>query len=353
MTVDTDTPPRQSSPIAKKLIISGLVLCILFVCFSVAFWFWAANQMETSLNRWSEKQQSRGFEISHGPLSTSGFPFLVRAELEEPRIKSPEGWYWQTSRLKAEATPWSPLSMEVDLSEEHIIDGLPNNHPAITIKSDQAKSTVQLTLEGELLNARLQADKLVVIRESHHPLTITTLDTTLGPLKPASTVNPLQEFNILIKAQDINHPELDKTPLEGPITQLNLDGTLYGAVPKAKLKKALHIWRDTGGFLSLHDMSLRWGPLLMDARGKITIDNLLRPSGNLDSRIEGAGAVVKKLEKTGLINKGQSFGIKLSLAALGKTNERGRHEINVPLIMKDGWLSIGPVTLLRLPPIAQ
>jgi hypothetical protein len=353
MTVDTDRSARQSSSIARKLITSGLILCLLCLSFSVAFWFWAATQMETSLNRWSEKQRSRGFEISHGPLSISGFPFLVRAELEEARIKSPEGWYWQTSRLSAEATPWSPLSMIVDLSADHIIDDLPNNHPAIIIESDKAKSTAQLTLEGELLNARLQADKLIVTRDSHHPLTITTLDTTLGPLKPASAQNPLQEFNILIKAQDINHPELDKTPLKGPITQLNLDGTLYGAIPKAKLKKALHIWRDTGGFLSLHDMSLRWGPLLMDARGKITIDNLLRPSGHLDSRIEGAGTVVKKLEKTGLINKGQSFGIKLSLAALGKTNERGRHEINVPLIMKDGWLSVGPVTLLRLPRVAQ
>ncbi|WP_421782947.1 DUF2125 domain-containing protein [Kiloniella litopenaei] len=353
MSVDTDQNTSQSSNIAKKLVISGLVLCVLFIGFSVAFWFWAANQMETSLNRWSEKQRSRGFEISHGPLSISGFPFLVQADLKDPQIKSPDGWHWQTPRLSAEATPWSPLSMTVDLSTEHIIDGLPNNHPAITIKSSYAKSTAQLTLEGELLNARLQADKLVVTRESHHPLTITTLDTTLGPLKPASTQNPLQEFNILIKAQDINHPELDKTPLKGPITQLNIDGTLYGAIPKAKLKKALHIWRDTGGFLSLHDMSLRWGPLLMDAKGKMTVDSLLRPSGQLDSRIEGAGAVVKKLEKTGLINKGQSFGIKLSLAALGKTNERGRHEINVPLVMQDGWLSIGPVTLLRLPPVAQ
>ncbi|KLN62381.1 hypothetical protein WH96_02425 [Kiloniella spongiae] len=353
MMVDTDKSVRQSSSIAKKLITSGLILCLLCLSFSVAFWFWAANQMETSLNRWSEKQRSRGFEISHSPLSVSGFPFLVRAELEEARIKSPEGWYWQTSRLSAEATPWSPLSMIIDLSANHIIDGLPNNHPAITIESEWAKSTAQLTLEGELLNARLQADKLVITRKSHHPLTVATLDTTLGPLKPASAGNSLQEFNILIKAQDINHPELNKTPLESPISQLNLDGTLYGAIPKTKLKKALHIWRDTGGFLSLHDMSLRWGPLLLDARGKITVDNQLRPSGHLDSRIEGAGAVVKKLEKTGIINKGQSFGIKLSLAALGKTNERGRHEIAVPLIMKDGWLSIGPVTLLRLPPVSQ
>ncbi|WP_417452734.1 DUF2125 domain-containing protein [Kiloniella sp.] len=353
MSVNADKNVNQSSGIAKKLIISGLTLCIFFISFSIAFWFWAASQMETSLNRWSEKQRSRGFEISHGPLSISGFPFLVRADLKEPRIKSPEGWYWQTPHLSAEATPWSPLSMVVDLSAVHFIGGLPSNHPPITIESNLAKSTAQLTLEGELLNARLQADKLVVTRESHHPLTITTLDTTLGPLKSASAQNPLQEFNILIKAQDINHPELDKTPLKGPISQLNLDGTLYGTVPKAKLKKALHIWRDTGGFLSLHDMSLRWGPLLLDARGKIAVDNLLRPSGNLDSRIEGAGAVVKKLEKTGLINKGQSFGIKLSLAALGKTNERGRHEIEVPLIMKDGWLSIGPVTLLKLPPIAK
>ena len=130
-------------------------------------------------------------------------------------------------------------------------------------------------------------------------------------------------------------------------------GIVYGTIPKDKLRKALHIWRDTGGYLSLHDASLRWGPTLLDTRGKVTLDNLLRPSGKLESRIEGADEVVNQFVKKGLLNRGQSFGINLTLSALGKTNARGRHEIDVPLVMKDGWLSVGPITLLKLPVLAR
>ncbi len=353
MSDDISSTEQASRSLGKKFLILGFSSLGILIAFSIAFWFWAAHQMETGLSKWVEKQHSRGFEITHGELSLSGFPFIVKATLETPKVVSPDGWWWQTQRLVAEATPWSPLSMQIDLSRDHLIDGLPHDEPAISIVSTLATSTAQLSLEGELLNARLQADGLVITRESHHPLSIATLDTTLGPLRPATAENPLQEFNILVKAQDINHPELEKTPLGGPISQLNLDGTLYGKIPKDKFQKALHIWRDTGGFLALHDASMRWGPMLMDTRGKLTLDNRLRPSGKLDSRIEGADEVVKQLEKNGLINKGQSFGIKLSLAALGKTNSRGRHEIEAPLVMKDGWLSVGPITLFKLPPLAQ
>ncbi|MFD2204434.1 DUF2125 domain-containing protein [Kiloniella antarctica] len=353
MPKDISSTEPASRPLGQKLLFLGTGSLTILVTFAVAYWFWAAHQMETGLTHWVEKQRTRGFEITHGTLSLDGFPFVVRAILEKPRIVSPDGWWWQTQSLSAEATPWSPLSMQLDLSKDHLIDGLPHNQPSINIVSNLAKSTAQISLEGELLNARLQADGLIITRESHHPLSITTLDTTLGPLRPATAESPLQEFNILIKAQDINHPELKKTPLGGPISQLNLDGTLYGIVPKDKIRKSLHIWRDTGGFLALHDASMRWGPLLIDARGKVALDNRLRPLGKLESRIEGADEVVSQLEKNGLINKGQSFGIKLSLAALGRTNSRGRHEIEAPLVMRDGWLSVGPITLFKLPPLAK
>ncbi|WP_419903680.1 DUF2125 domain-containing protein [Kiloniella sp.] len=349
---NASTEPASRS-LGQKLLILGISSLGILIAFSVAYWFWAAHQMETGLTKWVEKQRSRGFEITHGQLSLGGFPFIVRATLDTPKVISPDGWWWQTQNLIAEATPWSPLSMQIDLSQDHLIDGLPHSQPSINVVSTFAKSTAQISLEGELLNARLQADGLIITREKHHPLSIATLDTTLGPLRPSTAENPLQEFNILVKAQDINHPELRKTPLGGPISQLNIDGTLYGKIPKDKIRKALHIWRDTGGFLALHDASLRWGPMLIDARGKLALDNRLRPAGKLESRIEGADEVVKQLEKNGLINKGQSFGIKLSLAALGKTNSRGRHEIEAPLIMKDGWLSVGPISLLKLPSVVN
>ncbi|WP_020590924.1 DUF2125 domain-containing protein [Kiloniella laminariae] len=353
-------PPETSSSLppapgnlAKRMFFAGIILCILVFALAVAYWFWAAKQMETGLSRWVEKQQARGFEITHGELALSGFPFIVKASLQNPKIRSPEGWYWQTEKLIAEAAPWSPLSMSLDLSAEHLIDGLPHQEPAVRVQSNKATATARITLKGELLHARLQADALFIQREGHHPLEIASLDSTLGPLRPASAGTTLQEFDITLNAQDINHPELEKTPLKGPISQLRLETTLYGDIPKAKLDKALHLWRDTGGFLSLHDASLRWGPLLVDARGELTLDNRLRPEGKLDSRIEGADGVVEQMEKSDLLSKGQSFGIKLSLAALGKTNSRGRHEINVPLLLQDGWLSLGPIALFPLPPLVQ
>ncbi|MCZ4281637.1 DUF2125 domain-containing protein [Kiloniella laminariae] len=353
-------PPETSSPLppppgslAKRMFFAGIILCGFILLLAVAYWFWAAKQMETGLSHWVEKQQARGFEITHGTLALSGFPFVVKASLATPKIRSPEGWSWQTERLVAEAAPWSPLSMTLDLSQEHLINGLPYQEPAIRIQSNRATATARITLKGELLHARLQADDLFILREGHHSLEIASLDSTLGPLRPASGGATLQEFDITLNAQDVSHPELEKTPLKGPISQLQLQGTLYGDLPKAKLDKALHIWRDSGGFLSLHDASLRWGPLLVDARGKLALDIRLRPEGKLDSRIEGADGVVEQMEKSGLLNKGQSFGMRLSLAALGKNNSRGRHEINVPLLLQDGWLSLGPIALLPLPPLVQ
>jgi hypothetical protein len=154
------------------------------------------------------------------------------------------------------------------------------------------------------------------------------------------------------QAAGVSLPPIRNNPLDGEVEFARLDGRLEGAIPDAAPRRALGLWRDAGGVLVIERLELLWPPLDMEARGRLTLDEALRPKGELTARIADLPALLDRLAARGLIPAEQLPAMKLaSLAFAGGTNARGRPVTELPVSFRDGYLLLGPVPLTRLSPL--
>ncbi|MBT5494511.1 MAG: DUF2125 domain-containing protein, partial [Alphaproteobacteria bacterium] len=93
--------------LSKRALIGPIIL-LAFVLFGYpAYWLYAASIGEELLHDWIDKQRRDGFTVNHGPIETTGFPFLVRIEISAPDASNPAvGLSWRSEKLHLDLQPW-------------------------------------------------------------------------------------------------------------------------------------------------------------------------------------------------------------------------------------------------------
>ena len=92
----------------SKRVLIGPIILLAFVLFGYpAYWLYAASIGEELLNNWIDKQRRNGFTVNHGPIETTGFPFLVRIKISAPDASNPAvGLSWRSEELHLDLQPW-------------------------------------------------------------------------------------------------------------------------------------------------------------------------------------------------------------------------------------------------------
>jgi hypothetical protein len=129
-------------------------------------------------------------------------------------------------------------------------------------------------------------------------------------------------------------------------------GRLDGVLPQDVPLLALAAWRDNGGALTLERVEVEWPPLGLSANGRLTLDDQLRPEGQLAARIAGLPELLDRLVEQGLMTAQQVSNIKLAvLVFAGERDDKSRPVLAAPLILRAGVLSLGPLPLARISPV--
>jgi hypothetical protein len=113
-------------------------------------------------------------------------------------------------------------------------------------------------------------------------------------------------------------------------------------------------WRDNGGVIDTHDFTLDWGPVRIEADGALTLDAALRPQGAFTARIVGHDVLIEILRAEGTISKDVANVLRFTFALLSvRPDDNGPPVLTIPITIQDGWLSAGPVPVLRVHPVAK
>ena len=84
--------------------------------------------------------------------------------------------------------------------------------------------------------------------------------------------------------------------------------------------------------------------------GTLALDDALQPVGSFTAEIVGLDRLLDLLERAGQIGPQQAAIARIALAVLTRAPaDGGPAQARVPVTVQDRRLSIGPVTLLRLP----
>ena len=347
-------PPTSSQPASKGpkpgrsrrgLILAAAAFLLLGLLAS-AYWHWAAGQILAGLERWQQEQMARGFRVDFGDLDVTGYPLALRLEVPAPAIAAPDGRYWRGPPLRGEAALWNPFTIDAMLSGEHLFGGL-RDFGEIKAVAPQASLQINMKFNAAPDHAVIATQDIQLLHDDRRLLSIARLDAVLGPLRPAEG-DQLQEVDFDGIARQITLPHDGGTPFGNVIESLALKATLRGPLPASDIRRALPVWRDAGGEAIFHSADITWGPVTLHAEGGAKLDSLFRPEGAFGTRISGLSEVLNALVERGQIKPAQAGILSFALLSLGGGNGR---QVALPITMKDGLLSAGPVPIATLKPL--
>lgn len=313
---------------------------------ATAYWHWASGQIVAGLERWRQDQMARGFAVDFGQLEVTGYPLALKLAIPKPAITAPDGRFWRGPPLRGEAALWNPFTIDATLAGEHLFGGL-RRIGEITALAPRAELQIHMAFNGAPDHAIASVEDMKILHQEQSLLSVGKLDAVLGPLRPAEN-GRLQEVDFDGAAQKITLPNDGGTPFGREVETLALKATLRGPLPATDFRQAIPIWRDAGGEAIVHSADLAWGPLTLHAEGGAKLDALFRPEGEFGTRVSGLSEVLDTLVQRGQIERAQAGILSFALLSLGGGNGR---QVALPIVMKNGLLSAGPVPIAPLKPV--
>ncbi|WDI33055.1 DUF2125 domain-containing protein [Hyphococcus flavus] len=313
-------------------IIAGVILIGYYM-----LWRTGAAEMKKGVEAWVADQRSAGLEITHGPITSDGFPFFLRVHVDNPDISQPDLWRWRTSRLTMDALPYdlrklifSTRTEQYLWTEDHGEWRVIAKDFRTSISADDTRGWVFATTIGEGSATRMHTDETIQIENLKLDLAPDSAENTTLTLNLAAT-----GLSAINGAKAV---ELDTFR-----TMLALTHTDAFA-----FADPVSVWRQAGGRLIIRGLSAEIDDAHVMIAGEINLDSENYPAGQLNTEIVNPAVFTEVLHTGGAIsrNEAQSVAAALSLAAIA-----GGGKINAPIHLKDKTAQIAGVTLAGLPKV--
>ena len=341
--------------LSKRVLIGPIILLAFVLLGYPAYWLYAASIGKELLHDWIDKQRRDGFTVNHGPIETTGFPFLVRIEILAPDASNPAvGLSWRSEKLHLDLQPWDLKRYRLKAfgaqkmryrgqAEEGDFTANTTGIEGVAVIGDSGTlaalslvlKDVQITEadQGTLLKTnRVLAD---IVRPDHPPIAHT---------EPA--------LEISVAAEKIALAALHAPILGDTIGSIKAKAVFLGPLNGDTVFDAISEWRRSGGTLEVHWLNMIWGALDLRANGTMALDTRMRPLGALTADIRGYEETLEALAGANLLRRDILPASRVTLNLLAKTSPSdGRRVLTVPITAQEGAFFLGPIKLADLPPL--
>ena len=328
-------------------ILFSIVTPILLVAFYCGYWFFTAGVVRTGIDDWIAAQRANGMEVRAGTIDVGGFPLTLEAGARDIVMTDVHGTTWQSSGVSAKTLPWrlTHIDFRIDGPQTLIVPGV----QPVTVTADDGLGDLLLGGDGRLSAGTLSLSELTVLLPALGDLKVATVE-----LAMAERTNGTADAD-LAAGGDARQVDLPVSPLPAlgvRVDHAGLDVTVTAPVPEQLRGPHLTLWRDAGGRLLIDRFELKWGPLLVDASGTVTLDAALQPQADLTANVRGFLPTVDALVVAGMVD-GQKAGlIKAGLALLaGPPGPDGTATLTAPLSIRDRRVFLGPLQIAEIAPI--
>jgi len=332
----------------RRLLPALLILAVLAAGAYAGWWWVAARALEDGVRGWADRVRAAGGEVSWSGLAVDGFPLALRATATAPRVVRPDGGSWSAPSLVASAAPWSPHRVAVSVPGPQRAEApARGGRPAVVVEAGPGDGTVRLRADGTVAAGRATVSDVAA--------------TVALPGGPATARAAAAEV------------ELSEAP-EGPVVAAALTGVrvpgaeAFGLGPEAERAHvlarfsappprawtagALAAWSRAGNTVRIESAGLVWGPAAAAAEGVLRLDGALQPAARLEARVSGLGEAIDAAAEARAIPGDAARTARRVLAMMAEpAPDGGPPVIRAAVVLQDRWLSVGPIRLLRLPPL--
>ncbi|HXW70397.1 MAG TPA: DUF2125 domain-containing protein [Methylocella sp.] len=314
------------------------------------FWYSASRRTSAAVQGWIAQEAKAGRNWSCENEKIRGYPFKIEISCTDLLFKGEiDGKPIAGTARGFQAT--SPLMRNDNL--------LAKIEPPFTLT--RGDGTPDVTLQWEAFYIELEgpprayeriafmAKDLTVALESH------TGDVMRGEFKEAIgslSISPERHDHAYDFALTLNEGQVPA--LNGFLgTQKPIFAQLDGTISQASLSGAqslpdlLEMWRSADGKIDLRTARVTSGGVLVEARGRLDLDDSHHLNGKLDTAFAGFDSGFRQLNiDPAAIAAGRALS-----GLFGKSNQvPGR--LSLPVVLSSGFVSIGPVrTAIQIPPL--
>ncbi|WOI52867.1 DUF2125 domain-containing protein [Parvularcula sp. LCG005] len=312
----TDAPRRAKR---RYLIIPFALFGIFFAAYS-ALWVYGRGIMKDEIAAYIANEESMGRKITYESMKIAGYPYNLRAVLDDFVWEDPGQWTWSGERLNIITLPYDP---------------------------------------SRLIFAPRKAQKLVVDGKSYD-IDARAINVSLSDMAYAAEANDFTAtgeegvitFNEFRANWDLN--DEGGWVLVAGVRQARFVDTAEGMIDLPYMNLALTQGADAMGRITIDSVEGAVStqtipkPTLLKAKGQIGLDGLQRPEGNITITARELPALFDLLKTYELMDAEQAQqAINAFSGGSGADSE-----IPLPLTMRDGQLRMGPIVLGTLDPIS-
>lgn len=298
-------------------------------------WRYGASEMKKATAVWIEDQRAAGLNVSHGAITSEGFPFFLRAHIAAPDIAAPGQWRWRGERLTIDALPYDLNRLIFSPSGEQIVS-IKNDDEWI-ITADDLRASIAGGADGEWVFA-LTIGNLSARRPSDGAsVTVGSLNLDLTPdIKDLTTVVLTFAVSAIDGSDSAASLHLDRIETVAALTQTQ---ALYGPY-------AAEQWRGAGGALVITGLNIVGHDARLSLAGEASLDSAGYPAGRFNSEIANPAGLSTLLAEAGVLSAedAQATAASLTLMAIA-----GGGKIAAPIDLKDGTAQLGGIKITDLP----
>jgi hypothetical protein len=344
----------------RKRLIALAVLPALLLAGDFFYWRLTVNQLRAGFENWTTGVRASGWDVRHGAVTTGGWPNAAKLSVENLSIAT-SGWAGMNiGALHLRDIEWGSdaISFRIGLTRPDIVEVTPlglhplrlNAGPPIPISAGELHLRLTQRPHAPPRALDVEVDTLTGAVSGFGQVTIGHLSGHADLRLNAGRDQAVVLFSV--SAQPLTLPDGMHWDLGPEIEEVAVDGVLNGPLPSEgqSLTERATSWRDAGGSLELHRLTIGWGQARLDATATLALDEDLQPMGAGTGKITGYGAALDALAAKAVLSRSAAQAAKAVLSLLATTPDDGQpEEVEVPLTLQFRTLSVRQVPLVRLP----
>lgn len=347
-------PPRSRSRSRFALWFAAVAALLLFLLGCYTFWWLgAADELRSRTLLWIEQRRAAGWHLGYTDVRRIGYPLELGVRFEKTNVSPPDDgdWRWSAARLRLTAPVFGNRPPRLAVSGDQTFElGDETGSRRWSGRAEQMSFDLQ-PADGWMANGRLIIENLKLTGDRGETVGVAHLDGFSTGDPAAAATSDVSTWGIRLAAEGVLLPEAYSTACGRELARIDLDAGLYGALAPQPWPAALATWRDDGGVIEIERLALACGALTIDGEGTLALDGKGQPIGAMSTHIQGYDAALDRLAAGQAIDPHTAAAAKILLRALARSNADGAATLNAPLTLQDRSLSVGPVTLLRLPSV--
>lgn len=335
----------------KLFTLPRLIILALFCLVSVfCIWLFMRSVLVKGLMTGIQDMETQGYQIGHGGIAITGFPFSIRTRSDGVSIQAPSGnktdisknWSVKLDQVSAKGATLWPLSWELthDGTARVDIHGITGARYMFDVAPANLNTKASISITGALKDAHFDFGPTKLRPLVGTPPILSAVENMQGDFTTSGTQGHLVLSGKNLTLND-NALGALKNLLGRELSYVNLDIDIDNW--PALEKQGVPIWQDNMGRIRSNEVSLKWGKVDLTADFDVRfIEN--SPDGIVHIYVKDTKTLFDTLAKSGLINPSIASQANLFLSTL-KIDENGYQKID--LILRDHKLKYGFITLYK------